>query len=1334
MRPLTPKFIWLLPAFGFLLFGLNTSAQIAPCGSDQIHEQLLTTEPVYAQRMSQATTKYQQFLTEKAAKKGGPDKSVTTTYTIPVVVHIIYTSVNATNNISDAQVQSAIQRMNEQYSNAFGTSVDTKIQFQLATMDENCNPTTGILHVSGANLANYTSHGIDGEVYDTDGIGASMSGVFGLSRWDPDLYMNIYVVSEINNNGGGFGTQAYAFYPNANDAYHGVVILYNTIGYDYNNCGCYQLKSYTDENETLAHEVGHYFYLKHTFEGGNSSVCPSLSGAAGDGVADTPAHKYISYCPTSGGNSCYASTDPFYDWDKIIHNYMGYWGESCTDEFTQGQADRMAWAIETYKPGLQFSTGLQSSSVSMVAAECTPQTTTGLGSEFGLGPVEVTIGDMTASSNSAFKDGGYLSRSCFSANLEINQTYPFGITFWGNYTEDARVYIDWNNDGSLADSELVFTGDNAKSFSGSFTVPTTAVTGQRLRARVISDLASNTINGSCYAPEYGQVEDYPVFVKNLNPVLTSSVNLLSNFITKTTVASASQNFKISGTDLVNDVKLTCSGNAFELSSDSSSYASTLSFTPNSLVLSEKTVYVRLKSGLSIGAKTATLTVSHSGATSKTVSLSGEVGGVSKLRGNCVSLDGWGDYIQTNFKAISGGQSRTCEAWVKTTANNAAILSFGSLSNYKKWTFGIDSSGRLRIEIENAHKVSTNSITDGNWHHVAVVLDNNNGATLANTTLYIDGKVETPSDLLNANMTINTDSATSMTIGKDLNERFFTGKMDEVRIWTTARSGTEIRSNMHLTLDGTESGLAAYCQFNEGNGMSIYSKYDSYAAAMLGNGSMVASTVNCGREGISQTLTSIASAGVQAFSDAHFNIDFLEKTGADDFTATYQQFAPNSTSGMGDGNAFNNPVWTVNRSSSGSFLGNFTFTFPYNTLTETDPLKYSLYHRSMGDDGDWELLSAMCTELSGSSITFDSISVAGQFMVAQMGIPSERGHAIQLDGVDDELRSELNFDPLTEPFTVELWAKLDGNSQIVQTILEKSRSDNNSYLLIITLQNRLWVYFGNRLIETKTITLLDRNDWNHIAFVWDLQTAKLYLNGMVIAESGITGIPSNTNPLNFGTQYRQRYHFSGQMDEIRYWSEARSQQEILEGMHLSSLAKISDDAQYFQLNRTASAFSGWTSLNLVGSPSYTSSGVNVGEEGTAQTISNLATTGIYDVDDVQLSMNLTEFEDSLSFTAVYQGFAPNTVQGVWGSKPFNAPTWTLHETTGHGFAADLTFIFPTDTFSDLTANKYQLYHRSAGSDGAWSLLVDGADSLNNNSIKFNGISEIGQFMVAKRLTP
>ncbi|MEO1260379.1 MAG: LamG-like jellyroll fold domain-containing protein [Bacteroidota bacterium] len=1322
----------------FLLFFASAlcadqmSAQSTACGVQHIHDQMKIVDPGFELRVAKARKRYKEYL-DKKKESGQASLKNAATYTIPIVFHVIYTSEDANNNISDEQLISSVERLNEIYANADGNSVNTGIQFQIATMDEFCQPTTGINRVSGADMTNYSSHGIDNEVFDTDGVGASLTDIFGLSRWNPDVYMNVYIVSEIGNNNGGYGTQGYAFYPTVSNTYHGIVVMYNTIGYDYDNCDCYELKSYTDENSTLVHEVGHYLNLKHTFEGGDASTCPSTDDDAGDEVADTPAHKYITNCSYSGGNTCYASTHEYYSWEKIIHNYMGYAGESCYSEFTEGQTERMIAALETIRPSLLHSPGIQTTATNLADTECSPQTSaTGTGGEYGVGPIYVKIGGLEASSGSAYDDGGYIERLCFSADLEINQTYDLQVNTHGNYNEDISVYIDWDNNGAMDEDELVFSDNNGESFSGSFSVPVTAAQGQWIRARVITDHKQNTISSSCYTPTYGQVEDYPVYIVPLETELTVSPNSLSTFLTTTDNHSASQSIDLSGIDLLGEVSLSIDGSAFELSENGSDFSASLSLLPDNMVLASSTVYVRLKSGLSVDSYSATLTISTYSLSDQTLALTGAVGEISKERGNAIAFDGNGDAVETNFNAISGGQSRTFEAWVKPD-DASIIFGYGINSSSQKWVIRTDGNGRLRAEINGASKVGTTVLTDGSWHHIAVVLDNTNGANLSNTTLYVNGMEEDIYSSSNVSNTINTNASGTLTIGKDMANRYFQGSIDEARVWSIARTANEIRENMHLTLQGDESGLAAYYQFNESTG-AVYDWVGASFGSLAGDAYFTSSAINCGREGESQTIGEISSSGMQSFDAANLEIEFIEKTSTHDFTATYQEFAPNTT-GTVDGYAiFNSPVWTINHSSTdGEFLGHFAFVFPANTLGGAGASYYALYHRSMNSDGDWSLLKDEASSADGQTITFDSIGTTGQFMVVQTQEATERGLALQLDGIDDLMEIPFSFNPTNDEITIECWINISSSSEGCQTIFD-SEDNLGSLFFMVIWNGSMHIRFGNQWAPISLGTNIGYAEWNHIAFTWDRSSFFCYLNGIEVGSGDLNTPNTDFTHLKVGGYKNDDLFLNAQMEELKIWTASRTQTEILESMHLTATAKSGSTATYFQFNQGSSDsthdVTSSITATIYGDPIYSGSGVNVGETGAGQWMKETVGNSFFYLSEAKAFIECTSASDTCDFYLAYQSYAPNTTEGIAALQIYQDEMWTLHQLKGGDFSFNIQFYFVENTFTDLSPDAYSLYRRSTNGHEAWELLKAGASDMDEESVTFEGISQAGQFIMVK----
>ncbi|MFH0893649.1 MAG: M43 family zinc metalloprotease [Bacteroidota bacterium] len=244
------------------------------------------------------------------------------TITIPVVVHVIW--YNVSQNISDAQVQSQIEVLNEDFGRtnidtintpaAFaGLAANTEIQFCLAQTDPNGLPTTGIIHKQ-----TFTSS------FSSDNkVKQSLQG--GDNAWDVTRYFNIWVC---NLNGGLIG---YGEFPTSTISNtYGVVIHYSFFG----RTGAVSYPY--DKGRSCTHEVGHCFNLYNLV--GNPGCIET------DSVSDTP---------TPSGNNYGCSSYPLLDACNptapgvMFMNFMTYSDDSCMNMFTYGQKTRMHAMLNT---------------------------------------------------------------------------------------------------------------------------------------------------------------------------------------------------------------------------------------------------------------------------------------------------------------------------------------------------------------------------------------------------------------------------------------------------------------------------------------------------------------------------------------------------------------------------------------------------------------------------------------------------------------------------------------------------------------------------------------------------------------------------------------------------------------------------------------------------------------------------------------------------------------------------------------------------------------------------------------------------------------------------
>ena len=317
--------------FTFLLLQNFLTGQNPPsfqCASDEA----MQSRPTLLERQ-QAIEKVILQKTEK----GNLEKSSTLPYTLPVVVHIIHD--NGVGDIPDTQVFDAIEQLNQAFAHQSyyaeqGDGHDTQIQFCLAKRDPDGNATNGITRTDSP-LTNMDMVTEDQLLKD-------------LSRWNPNDYINIWVVNAINNSSSGPGVIGYAYLASSHgEPFDGIVCEADFFG------------TSPQKNVVLIHEMGHYLNLYHTFQGG----CPNDDClSSGDRVCDTPPDQvtfsgcYYNSCETDTDDA--SSNNPFSsDVNDLTENYMDYSPFECYHAFTEGQAHRMHQTIELARSSLLESEG-----------------------------------------------------------------------------------------------------------------------------------------------------------------------------------------------------------------------------------------------------------------------------------------------------------------------------------------------------------------------------------------------------------------------------------------------------------------------------------------------------------------------------------------------------------------------------------------------------------------------------------------------------------------------------------------------------------------------------------------------------------------------------------------------------------------------------------------------------------------------------------------------------------------------------------------------------------------------------------------------------------------
>ena len=289
------NYIFLL---AFLCLTVSSQAQ-RDCGAMDYLQLQIQQDQQRIQNLNKIELHTQQYLRNR-------QDNLRSLITIPVVVHVVYN--NAAENISDAQIYSQIQVLNEDFrrlnndaDNTWSQASDIEIEFCLASVDPNGNATNGITRTSTTR----TSFGTNDQVKFTS------SG--GKDAWPASDYLNIWVC-DISGS-----ILGYAQFPGGSPSTDGVVNDYQYFGTTGTATAPFNL------GRTMTHEVGHYLNLRHIWGDGGCGV--------DDLVSDTPASDDANYGCALGHVSC-GTTD-------MVQNYMDYSDDACMNLFTEGQKSRM---------------------------------------------------------------------------------------------------------------------------------------------------------------------------------------------------------------------------------------------------------------------------------------------------------------------------------------------------------------------------------------------------------------------------------------------------------------------------------------------------------------------------------------------------------------------------------------------------------------------------------------------------------------------------------------------------------------------------------------------------------------------------------------------------------------------------------------------------------------------------------------------------------------------------------------------------------------------------------------------------------------------------------
>ena len=292
-------------------------------------------------------------------------------------------------------------------------------------------------------------------------------------------------------------------------------------------------------SSTIAHEVGHYFFLYHTHETAFGAECPDGTNCltAGDLFCSTPADPTLSgkvqaNCVYGGSTSPPLSCGGQYA--PQTDNLMSYSNKDCRDLFTQEQIDKMKWTLLNLRTELfQFDSSDNDADGILDVADNCPQI---------YNPLQID----------ADLDG--FGDECLHAQMDVDAplgNVPHTVNFTG--ASDVAV-ISWSWDFGDGSGSTEQSPTHEYTTAGIYTITLTASTTDSTYFATMIDpvvVVADTVGFS--APQIGLGEDTAkvnIIARNSLPVaqfvipFTWSGPLDLNFVSISTAGHRTSAFEI----------------------------------------------------------------------------------------------------------------------------------------------------------------------------------------------------------------------------------------------------------------------------------------------------------------------------------------------------------------------------------------------------------------------------------------------------------------------------------------------------------------------------------------------------------------------------------------------------------------------------------------------------------------------------------------------------------------------------------------------------------------------------------------------------------------------
>lgn len=414
-------------------------------------------------------------------------------------------------------------------------------------------------------------------------------------------------------------------------------------------------------------------------------------------------------------------------------------------------------------------------------------------------------------------------------------------------------------------------------------------------------------------------------------------------------------------------------------------------------------------------------------------------------GTHLSLNGSSDYISLSNLAVN--ESFTVEMWVNpsSTSSGQTILAKHDASGNDIFKVGFAPGG---IEVDIRGTSTSGGTKETGLQHLAIAV-NKTSAITSQITVYKDGVQAYSNSILEV---LGDPDGLDWVIGQDWDgvatpSDYFGGTIDELRIWNSVRTQNEIRENMFLIVDGLDTDLKGYWQFNENTGSNTENIITGNQATLVG--AAWETSTSPVAKGTSYTAT-VNSSNTFSFGD--LSIDFTGVIGSINMVVFELESNPIGTLPDEENTlteSVYNPYYNITTYGLGTFISaELTYTYGAGAFTETDPNSFLLFKRGSKSNGSWGTIVAATSVTPATGVAvFDGITSFSQTTTGASAAP------LPVDLIDFTVSrnnhvSRLAWSTATETNNekFEILRKAENDWEVIYTMNSLAADGNSNQLL------------------------------------------------------------------------------------------------------------------------------------------------------------------------------------------------------------------------------------------------------------------------------------------------